>query len=1017
MLNRIRTLLLPALLFFSCLVARGQEKCAVPAYRDLQQAIHPQLSGETKFEDWIQQKLQNKRLQKKSQANLSRPQQQLYQLPVVVHVIHNGEEVGTGANIPESQVLRQIEILNEDFRKLNEEQISQLPADFQAVAADTEIEFVLARQDPEGLPTSGINRLQGNHSSYDFETNDYDLKTQVQWPSEDYINIYVATLSGGFIGYAQFPETDQLQGLDMGLTYAQTDGVVIDYRYFGEGGNAVPGSRGRTATHELGHYFGLLHTWGDGFDCRSDDYVEDTPFSSTDYLGFSNCGSAPSSCETPDMYQNYMAYTDDACMSLFTQGQKERMMVILQNSPRRRELPQSRALQEPVIVANDAGIREFALNLTDSCSKTFTPEVLLRNYGSNPLEQATIALSIRGEEIRRLSVPLELDYLETQLVELDEIDYPLSGLLQIEVQVVSANNTTDGNAFNNSLLRELHIPERRVTPLLEDFEGSTYPFYRINPDYLITWQQVTAPITGNPNNLALSINYKDYGINFGAKDYLVSPIIDLSNESQSYLSFRVAYAPYSSNFSDKLEIYVTTDCSETIEHATLIYSKEGSELATAPSTINSFVPAGNEDWRNEFLDLSAFAGNPQVQLLFVGTNDWGNNLYLDDIEVIKQSPYDYDVTLQAINQPAVISCEETPRPAVLLRNTGKQPLSSLEIYYAIDGGDEKKVSLSGLNIAPMASQQLFLSSLSLSPGRHSLQLRLALPSGREDENPSNNALAKEFVIDQQRDVIPLRMQFTGNSFTSTNWTSANPNPELPGWEVRSVPGPVPGTNYAAASEFFGGERGARNWLASPVLDLSEVMVASVQFRYSYASILNASDVLQVRVSTDCGQSWNDIVFEKRGSELSATTVNSRWSPSSTSDWQTAFVNLSAYAGLPDVRVAFVALSDGGNNIYLDDIEFFESDSPITARIPEANDLTAYPNPANSQLKVVFNLREREQVLMQMFSIKGDLMYRSAFENTLNQIYEIDMSRWDAGVYILKVTSPSIQKSKRILLYK
>ena len=777
--NYMRYLLLLALLSVSCLVARGQEKCAVPAYRDLQQAIHPQLAGETQFEGWVQQKLREKLLQKKSQANLNRPQKQLYRLPVVVHVIHNGEDVGTGANIPESQILRQIEILNQDFRKLNEDQINQLPADFQAVAADTEIEFVLARQDPEGLPTSGINRLKGTHASYNYETNDYDLKTQVQWPAEDYINIYVATLNGGFIGYAQFPETDQLQGLDQGLTYAQTDGVVIDYRYFGEGGSAVTASRGRTATHELGHYFGLLHTWGDGFDCSSDDHVEDTPFSSTNYLGFSDCSSNPSSCETPDMFQNYMAYTDDACMSLFTQGQKERMIVILQNSPRRRELAQSRALEEPVIVANDAGIRQLTLNLTDSCSKTFTPQVLVRNYGSNTLDQVEISLFIKGERFSNRSVPLTLGYLETQLIELDEIDYSLSGLLQIEAQIVAANNTTDGKAFNNSLLKELHIPERRETPLLEDFEGSTYPFYRINPDYLITWQQVTAPITGNPNNLALSMNYKDYGINFGAKDYLISPIIDLSNESQSYLSFRVAYAPYSRSYSDKLEVYVTTDCSETIEHATLIYSKEGSELATTASTTASFVPAGNEDWRNEFLDLSAFAGNPQVQLLFVGTNDWGNNLYLDDIEVIKQSPYDYDVTLQSINNPAVVSCEEAPRPAVVLRNTGRQPLSSLEVYYTVDGEGERKTSLSGLNIAPMASQQVSLPPLSLAPGMHTLQVRAARPSGREDENPSNNTLAKRFVIDQQQDVIPLRMQFTRDSFLKTSFVRS-----------RSIPVPV-----------------------------------------------------------------------------------------------------------------------------------------------------------------------------------------------------------------------------------
>lgn len=995
------------------LFAQAPDKCALPAYRHLQQLRNPQLAGEAAFERWVQQKLE-----RKSRGTAPfRQQKEVVQLPVVVHVVHNGEALGIGSNIPESQILRQIEILNQDFRKLNQAQIEALPADFRAVAADTEIEFVLARQDPEGLSSNGITRTQGPLDQYSYETNDFELKNLIHWPAEEYINIYVAPLASPYIGYAQFPETDLVQGLDKGLTTAQTDGVVIDYRYLGEGGNAIDTSRGRTATHELGHYFGLLHTWGDG-GCEADDYVEDTPLSSQSYNGFGDCSSTTQeSCGSPDMFQNFLAYTNDACMSLFTEGQKERMLIILQNSPRRRELPTSRAKEEPTVVANDAGLRQFVLGLTDSCSKTFIPQLTIRNYGSNQLTQAEVSLFIQGELFTKRTVSLNLAYLETEIIQLEEIDYALTGLVGIEARITSTNGTTDGKAFNNSLLAELYIPEQRETPFFEDFEGSSYPFYRINPDYLLTWQQVQAPISGNPNNLAMAINYYDYEISQGSKDYLISPVFDLSQESQSYLSFNVAYALYSRNVTDKLDIYVTTDCSETIENATLIYSKSGEALASAPISTKPFVPASNDDWRNEFLDLSAFAGSSTVQLLFVGTNHFGNNLYLDDIEVIKESPYEQDVTLRSINNPSVVSCEADPMPGILIRNTGRNPLQSIDVFYATDGDSERRVTLSDLSIAPMASQQINLPRLQLSPGEHLLQVRVANPNGQPDENPSNNALAKNFVIDQQQDIIPLRQQFTSQNLIRTSWTSANPNPELSGWEIRPVPGPVPGTNYAAASEFFESERGAENWLVSPVLDFSEVQEAGMQFRYSYAPILNASDVLQVRVSTDCGISWNQIVFEKKGSELSAKTVNSRWSPRNISDWNTAFTNLSAFAGNPQVRIAFVAISDGGNNIYLDDIEFFESGNPLTAIIPEANSLTAYPNPTNSELNVVFNLTEKEDVQLQLFSIKGELMYRSSFSNTLNQIYTIDMSSWQAGVYILKTSSPSLHTTQRILLFK
>jgi hypothetical protein len=590
-------------------------------------------------------------------------------------------------------------------------------------------------------------------------------------------------------------------------------------------------------------------------------------------------------------------------------------------------------------------------------------------------------------------------------------------LVEVEARITSTNGTTDGKAFNNTLLAELYIPEKREAPFFEDFEATSYPFYRINPDYLITWQQVKAPITGNTDNLAMFMDFFNYEVSQGSNDYLISPVFDLTNESQSYLSFRVAYALFSRNITDKLEIYVTTDCSETIDNATLIYSKSGEALASAPITSEPFVPGSNEDWRNEFLDLSAFAGNSQVQLLFVGTNGWGNNLYLDDIEVIKESPFEHDISLQAINAPSIVSCEENPRPGILIRNTGKQVLKSLEVAYSLDGGTEEVVTIGDLAIAPMASQQIYLPSLLLEPGQHLIQIEVSNPNGQPDENPSNNSLAKNFVINQQQDLIPLRQQFTEQNLIRSSWTSANPNPELSGWEVRSVPGPLPGANFAAVSEFFGSERGAENWLVSPVLDFTEVEEAGMQFRYSYAPVLNASDVLQVRVSTDCGVSWDHIIFEKRGSELSGKTVNGRWAPRNISDWTTAFTNLSAFIGNSGVRIAFVAISDGGNNIYLDDIEFFESGIPLTVLIPEANSLTAYPNPTNSDLQVVFNLQEREDVHIRLYNLRGELVFQSNFENTLNQVYTIDMSNWMAGIYVLKVNSPSLQETKRIILFK
>ena len=173
-------------------------------------------------------------------------------IPVVVHVVY----YNSNENISDQQIFSQIDIINEDFRRLNADTINT-PSAFQSVAADTEIEFCLASEDPNGNTTTGITRTATSQSS--FSTNDgvkYSSSGGVDaWNTSEYLNIWVCDLSGGLLGYAQFP----------GGT-ASSDGVVCDYAYFGNMGTATsPYDQGRTLTHEIGHWLNLRHIWGDSF--------------------------------------------------------------------------------------------------------------------------------------------------------------------------------------------------------------------------------------------------------------------------------------------------------------------------------------------------------------------------------------------------------------------------------------------------------------------------------------------------------------------------------------------------------------------------------------------------------------------------------------------------------------------------------------------------------------------------------------------------------------------------------
>jgi len=233
-------------------------------------------------------------------------------IPIVVHLLYKTNE----QNISNEQIISQIEALNNDFGKLNEDGVNN-PSAFKGLAADARIKFCLARIDPAGRPTSGIIHKR---TSNDIFLGDDGMKFSSAggddaWDSKQYLNIWVCNLFGRSLGYATIPGG-----------VADLDGVVIKQDVFGTiGALRHPFNKGRTATHEIGHWLGLKHIWGDD-DCGSDD-VDDTPRQ----RGYNyNCPSFPhlSTCSPNgygDLFMNFMDFTDDACMNLFTHGQKNKM--------------------------------------------------------------------------------------------------------------------------------------------------------------------------------------------------------------------------------------------------------------------------------------------------------------------------------------------------------------------------------------------------------------------------------------------------------------------------------------------------------------------------------------------------------------------------------------------------------------------------------------------------------------------------------------------------------------------
>lgn len=254
-------------------------------------------------------------------------------IPVVFHVVYNT----AAQNISAAQIQSQMDILNRDFRRMNAD-TANTPNIFRVLGADTQIEFCLASVDPSGQPTTGITRTSTTVSSFSVSSPNV-VKTTSQggkdpWPRDQYLNIWVCNMGGGILGYATPPGGP-----------AASDGVVLLYSSVGAPPanpftTAAPYNKGRTATHEVGHWFNLKHIWGDEPACAADDLVTDTPLQKGENYGCPTFpvansaagGACPGSDTNGPMFMNYMDYVDDDCMNMFTKGQRDRMAAAIATS-------------------------------------------------------------------------------------------------------------------------------------------------------------------------------------------------------------------------------------------------------------------------------------------------------------------------------------------------------------------------------------------------------------------------------------------------------------------------------------------------------------------------------------------------------------------------------------------------------------------------------------------------------------------------------------------------------------
>lgn len=988
---------------FASIRSFAQERCGIIQYQEDLAKTNPDHESDRGFERWLAAKVE----QRAGRLSLA---ETTVSIPVVVHIIHKGEAIGTGTNLSDAQVLSQIKTLNEDFNRGNADTVNT-PLEFRSLAGKFKVEFVLALQTPDSLLTTGILRKKGSKNIWTVNDNTL-LKATSYWPAEDYLNLWVTDLTETLLGYAQFP-VSTLQGLESAETNRLTDGVVIDYRAFGSNADGnfdlyPEFSMGRAATHEIGHFFGLRHIWGDdnGLCGGNGDYVSDTPDQTNNTSG---CPSHPySTCNVHAMFQNYMDYTNDDCMNIFTAGQVTRMKTVLENSVRRKTLSASHGLIDPRPQPNDLALSGILSPGPAECNNAVVPRIRIKNVGTNEVTSTQLQFKLDGQviEVKTFEFSPALPEGQTAEVSFDPANLS-SGTHEVSFEILLTSHGADSKLHDNQKSITTFLSPDIILPLRENFETLPASWIILNPDQKTTWAIDSAP-NATSSNQAISLGFYNYENATDAADRLITPKMDLTAAQTPYLTFDVAYARYP-NRDDGLKVYVRLDC-QPVEEATLVYSKYGSSLATTENSSSDFVPSGEAQWRKEFVDLTGFSGNTEMQLIFEGINDHGNNLYIDNIRIARNLADNIAVT--EITRPQTVQCHETIFPLVTIKNRGEIPVTHFRIRYAVDNGEmQSKVFADTLHLLPGASIDITLPSITLPEGKSSFFIEATDPNDLKDADPSDNSMTVSTIRNSASGTLPLRQNFDTDDWTD-KWIAVNRFDGM-NWMESA-------TNFNQSLYFNARDNthaGEQAWLVSPLLDLLNAPEASMHFDISYRYRDDKNDQLRILASRDCGATFDEVLYDKSGRSLSGVIDAGSWIPTESTHWKREYVDLASLLGEEQARLAFVFTNGNGNNAYLDNIEFFLSNDPSPVSTEDLYAVYGNNSESPDDFYITFNLKSQQAVNYKLIDITGKELTSGDLEDVLNQTYRIVCTDFKSGMYIVRLMIGNKFYSEKVYLSK
>ena len=958
-------------------------------------------------------------------------------IPVVFHIVLSNPYV-----ITDEAVQSQIDRMNTDFAGLNADS-TNIPTAFQSLRGHSLIQFVLAKRTPSGVLSNGIDRVSGTATGNPNNVTDSIKRTSLggadAWDPDSYLNIWVGDLSGdqGVLGYTQIP----------GSGPSADDGVFCNRVGFGVSScNVNNYNKGRTIVHELGHYFGLNHIWGDDENssnkCSGDDFRALTNDGSTYFLPTSlynplgkgntaddigdtpNQSIASNDCTTgiktdactPSapgiMYQNFMDYTFDNCYSMFTKQQVARMEYVLDNfraglkTSVAGTVPSNAVTRDaaPILPINPGGVETSGCNSiyypsTLTCAGNITPKVLIRNNGVNAINSITVGYTLNGGAPVLLNLNPNLSLGETQIVTFQTIAVS-TGTYTFKFFTTNVNGGgIDQVAANDTLTTVLSVPNPVALPLVEGFETASFPpagwSLTNSNNSNQSWKRTTPG-----NNSSHSIYIDNFNNNVdGEVNEIRTPKLNLSGTDAVLITFDLAHKNYpGTEFNDRLEVLVSNDCGATF---TSYFDKAGSALSTAGSSDKAYTNPAAGDWKTQQITLSgSILSTGNIIVMFRNTSDYGNNIFIDNISIRQVTSRDLSVV--AINPPSAIDCAEPIIPVATIKNVGYATITGFKVSYAVDNGTPLQTIVSDISLTQGQQMNVTLNTFTPSIGQHILSVFSAEPissSGSGDETKKNDTLRKVFSVTGTL-TPPIIEGFENAVFPPTNWALENPDAGLT-WQ-RTTDAAKTGTASMVIRNFDYTSTGTTDKFASPLVSgTSAYDSIFISFDYAYATGTSTalSDTLEIQVTTDCGQTFTT-VWKNWGAGLQTTTSGSgaRFTPGA-NDWQNVKLNLFNYVGTNEFQVYFIAKSNKQNNLYVDNVNIYGVTLPPLLK---QQGYLIYPNPFSQQ----FIIRNYEvPTTLQgahIYNSMGQLIWSKMYNGNAYTEMPVDLGNAPAGIYILKL---------------